>query len=261
MMAKRNMENDLVDRNYITEELRQVKGSSKDYITPSGQIFSDYGNGKFYPKKSFINKHNGYVYINITGNNGVHFQRRLHRVLAETYIPNPENLPYVMHKDNDKSNYSLENLRWGTASENTKQAFDDGLIENDKGFNDSQAISVYMYDLFSTELIQSFGSVTIASKTIGVWKRMIIDSCESRPNTVKKPFYFRYKSDGNIDIPSCIGMYDMQSDELLQMFINCCDAAKKTNIPPNTIAAQVAKNKKPKYNNKRSVYFAKIHRN
>lgn len=258
-MAKRNMESALIERNDITEELRLIKGSSTDYITPSGRVFSDYGCGKFYPKKSFTNKHNGYVYINITGDSGKHFQRRLHRLLAEAYIPNPDNLPYVMHKDNDKSNYALDNLQWGTASENTKQAFDDGLIENDKGFADSQAISVCMYDLFSAELICSFGSISVASKKIGIGKHAIIESCESRPSTVKKPFYFRYKSDGNINIPSCVGMYDMQSDELLQLYINCGDAAKNTGIPMNTITAQVSKNEKPKYN-KRNVYFARIHR-
>lgn len=260
-MAKRKMENVLIKKDEIDEELQLIKGSSTDYITPSGRIFSDYGEDKYYPKKSFVNKHNGYVYVNITGEDGKYYQKRLHRLLAEVYIPNPNNLPYVMHKDNDKSNYNLENLQWGTAAENTKQAFEDGLIQNDKGFSDSQAVSVCMYDLFSAELLHVFGSISIASKEIGVGKHAIIESCESRARTIKKPFYFRYKADGNIDIPSCIGMYDAQSDELIHMYINCGDASKNTGVPINTITAQVSKNKKPRYNNKRKVYFARIHRN
>ena len=48
--------------------------------------------------------------------------------MAEAWIPNPfDNKPIVMHKDNNKQNNSINNLKWGTISENTKQAYDDGL--------------------------------------------------------------------------------------------------------------------------------------
>ncbi len=53
----------------------------------------------------------------------------LHRLVAINHLPNPENKPYVCHKDNDTSNNNVDNLYWGTASENTKQAHNDGLIK------------------------------------------------------------------------------------------------------------------------------------
>jgi hypothetical protein len=43
---------------------------------------------------------------------------QIHRLLALHYIPNPENLPCVDHKDRNKSNNNLNNLRWVTISEN-----------------------------------------------------------------------------------------------------------------------------------------------
>lgn len=52
----------------------------------------------------------------------------LHRLLAQAFIPNPNNYPVVMHLDNNKLNLDLNNLKWGTHQENTKQAYDDCLI-------------------------------------------------------------------------------------------------------------------------------------
>jgi hypothetical protein len=47
----------------------------------------------------------------------------IHRLVAKTFIPNPDNLPVVMHKDNDKLNNHVSNLKWGTQSDNISQAF------------------------------------------------------------------------------------------------------------------------------------------
>ena len=54
-MAKRNMTDKLIDKSEIQEELRLIKGSLTDYITPSGEIYKDYGNNKFYHKAQWTN--------------------------------------------------------------------------------------------------------------------------------------------------------------------------------------------------------------
>ena len=56
----------------------------------------------------------------------------LHRLVAIAFIPNPNNYPMVLHKDNVTTNNIVDNLMWGNASMNTKQAYDDGLIKNHK---------------------------------------------------------------------------------------------------------------------------------
>lgn len=43
----------------------------------------------------------------------------IHRLVAEAFLPNPENLPHVMHLDEDRHNNKLFNLQWGTAKENS----------------------------------------------------------------------------------------------------------------------------------------------
>lgn len=46
----------------------------------------------------------------------------LHKVLAETFIPNPMNHPCVNHKDGNKHNNSIDNLEWVSKSEDLKHA-------------------------------------------------------------------------------------------------------------------------------------------
>lgn len=50
----------------------------------------------------------------------------VHRLVAEAFIPNPENKPEVDHIDTDRTNANVDNLRWVTSSENTQAALKNG---------------------------------------------------------------------------------------------------------------------------------------
>lgn len=52
--------------------------------------------------------------------------RYIYRISAEVFLPNPQNYPVVMHIDNDVLHNHISNLKWGTQSENIRQAFDEG---------------------------------------------------------------------------------------------------------------------------------------
>ena len=193
-MAQRKMTDKLVSKDTISEELRLIKNSETDYITPTGKIYKDYGNNMMYPKATFINKNNGYLYCGITYPEGQK-QRRVHILVAEAYLPNPNNYPVVMHIDNNKANPNIENLQWGTVSQNTKAAFDDGLQINDRSWNDSQSVHVCVFDM-NYNLLNKYGSIGEASRALKVTKTTILNQCNHGVKT--KPrcgYYFRYLSE------------------------------------------------------------------
>jgi hypothetical protein len=60
----------------------------------------------------------GYARVTIS-TNGAKKHYRVHRLVAETYTPNPENLPEVNHIDRNKLNNSVDNLEWISSRDNT----------------------------------------------------------------------------------------------------------------------------------------------
>lgn len=190
-MARRKMKDRLINREDITEEIRLIKGSDTDYISPAGNVYKDYDNGKFLKKSNFQNKHNGYLYTAVTYKEGQR-QRRVNVLVGETYLDNPSGLSVVMHKDNDKTNSHVSNLKWGTISENTRDAYRDGLARNARGYEDSQSMPVIAYDKNFNE-IGKYGSVSECSRALGVTKTGILYSCKNEISSKSKSgYYFRF---------------------------------------------------------------------
>lgn len=65
-----------------------------------------------------LNVHDGYLQVKFCIDNHKE-QKLVHRLVAETFIPNPQGLPQVNHKDGNPSNNEISNLEWCTASENS----------------------------------------------------------------------------------------------------------------------------------------------
>lgn len=59
--------------------------------------------------------------------NGKRYVRYIHRLVAECFIPNPNNYPQVNHLDGNKANNRVENLEWCSATENHLHAYRTGL--------------------------------------------------------------------------------------------------------------------------------------
>jgi DNA-directed RNA polymerase specialized sigma54-like protein len=100
------------------------------YVSENGDIFR---NGK----KLKPNIKKGYCNICLYYG-GVKNSHSIHRIVAETYLPNPNNLPEVDHKDTNKLNNSIYNLEWVTTEENKTRAIINGLYR--KGINHQQAL-------------------------------------------------------------------------------------------------------------------------
>lgn len=73
----------------------------------------------------------GYLMVTLC-KNGKSFNASVHRLIAEAFIPNPDNLPCVNHKDGNKLNNAVENLEWCTYKENNIHAYKTGLHDPKK---------------------------------------------------------------------------------------------------------------------------------
>lgn len=83
------------------------------YITKEGKIYNLKDNSEFIPSCQ-----NGYPVIYVGKINGKHRVKKLSRIIAEAFIPNPENKPEVDHINRNKLDNRVENLRWVTRKEN-----------------------------------------------------------------------------------------------------------------------------------------------
>lgn len=70
----------------------------------------------------------GYCKVRLHYNNSKHW-KKVHRLVAEAFIPNPDNKPQVNHIDGNKLNNNVENLEWVDNSQNMKHAYAMGAIK------------------------------------------------------------------------------------------------------------------------------------
>ena len=82
--------------------------------------------------KPYINKKNGYVYVFLC-NGGKYKNVRLHRIVAETFLDNPNNYNQINHIDGNKQNNKVDNLEWCNSSYNVRDMYKrNGKYDNDK---------------------------------------------------------------------------------------------------------------------------------
>lgn len=102
------------DGNYYVSNLGNVK--SEDFVV----LCKD---GRTFPRKGQMlqGRDNGRGYLKVDlRRNGVKRAYYIHRLVAEAFIPNPDNLPFVNHKDFNPGNNSVDNLEWTTPLGNVK---------------------------------------------------------------------------------------------------------------------------------------------
>lgn len=120
-MARKKI-HDSIENYYSKEEYKEIPGYNGRYIiTNDGRVWSNRRkNGIERFLKNY--KLGDYFCVYLYPKDGCREARMVHRLVAETFIPNEENKPFVNHIDGNKENNHVENLEWCTQKENVNHA-------------------------------------------------------------------------------------------------------------------------------------------
>lgn len=173
------------------EDWRSIIGADEGYeISNTGKVRS-YKNRYGFGKSGLLNdpvlltpqsNKDGYLFVRIPVNGKIK-KCFIQRLVAEAFIPNPENKPEVNHEDGDKSNNNVENLTWNTRAENMDHARRTGLWDMEgslKKARESWITPVYCYE---KDCVYECGEE--AAKDLGVSKSMITNTCKGKNYNVK----------------------------------------------------------------------------
>ena len=145
-----------------------------DYrFSKDGKIYTHFNSDSWREMKlSQQNKKKKYYKITLKDKNGIKKGRLVHRVIAELFIPNPENLPCINHKDENPQNNAIDNLEWCTYQYNNTYGhrFEKGM----RGFlkaskerrvpivaTDGQGNNVFFESLVATAAFVERGTSTV----------------------------------------------------------------------------------------------------
>lgn len=100
---------------------RHIDGFDKHYYADphSGLVYSVLTNGKMHELTGTPNS-GGYPTVKLK-RNGRYMTQLVHRLIAQTFLPNPNDKPIAHHIDHDRLNSEVKNLEWLTAKENANR--------------------------------------------------------------------------------------------------------------------------------------------
>lgn len=104
---------------------------------------------------------NGYQIVGLY-RNGVSKSNWVHRLVAQAFIPNPNKLPEVNHKDEIKANNNLDNLEWVSHRDNSNYG------KRNERISKSMSKPIVQIDLSTGLIIKTYPSTTIATRVTGI---------------------------------------------------------------------------------------------
>lgn len=197
----------------------------------------------------------GYYRVNLSVNRKISY-RSIHRLVAMAFIPNPNNLPEVNHKDENKLNNVVcfnpdgsidterTNLEWCTGLYNLRYGTRNERMQ--KLVNEPRMRKVNQYD-FDGNLLHTYPSISAASRTIGVSTRTMASICGKIGAHSTHGYIFRYADDnsswvsydpklcrGNNERKRPIDQFDL-SGKLVRSYESISKTSKETNISTRAI--------------------------
>ena len=152
----------------MIEDKKDIKDYEGLYaITRDGNVWS-YKSNKFL--KHVLDK-DDYHRVNLCKDKKMK-TFRIHRLVAEAFIPNPKGLPQVNHKDENKSNNCVENLEWCDAKYNMNY-----------GTRTKRAAKKQSIPVYCIELNRTFDGATQAARELGLDNSHICNCCKGKYKT------------------------------------------------------------------------------
>ena len=156
----------------IWEDIYGYKNLYK--INNKGEIYS-------YISKKIVKsskKSNGYLFIHLY-NKGTNKCKYIHRLVAEAFIPNPNNYLEVNHKDGNKLNNCVDNLEWCTKKQNMQHASKNNLIPKRYGADNIFSKKVIQLDL-KYQPIKIWDSTGEILRELNIPKQNVSDNCNNK---------------------------------------------------------------------------------
>lgn len=143
----------------MKEQFKKIKGYSHYRIYSNGRIYSEFINRYITPTEDSSH----YLQNTLVDDNGNRKTIKTHRLVAIAFLPNPENLPDVNHRDFNRKNNNVTNLEWCTAEYNAQYTAKFNIDENKKVYMRFSPLTEEMVLLIPTLLNYGF-SIKLISR-------------------------------------------------------------------------------------------------
>ena len=232
---------------------KDIKGFEGRYqVSNLGRVRSlDWPGHKGRVLKQFIGKRWGYYVVNLAHSDGYIKHTTVHRLVAIAFIPNPDNLPEVNHKDENKLNNTVcfhpdgsvdtnhTNLEWCTGLYNLRYGTRNERLQ--KLVNEPRMKPVSQYDM-NGNLIHTYKSILEAGRNTGISTRLIWHLCQKNKARSSHGYVFRYTDDKSpwicLDLDKCrsnkermrsVEQYDLNGN-FIRMYESVSKASRCTGI-------------------------------
>ena len=195
-------------------------------------------------------KVNGYRFVNLNNKNNEKMNKLIHRLVAETFLENPENKPVVNHKDTNILNNNVNNLEWVTYKENMNSSETKHNLK--KGKNSKQILQIR---IDTGEILNEFYGASEGEETLNIPQKYILKICQyyngnktsQTFKTYQKTYIFIFEEDKNdidkylkiartqldgTNIDKCItvNQYEKSTNKLIKTFNSGCEASRLLGI-------------------------------
>lgn len=169
----------------IKEEWKNIENYPNYQISSFGRVKSlKFGKEKILKQRK---DKDGYKLINLYENKKSH-TLKIHRLVAQAFIPNPNNYCVVNHRDENKQNNTVDNLEWVT------QEYNCNYGKRNVKISKANSKPILQFNREGTKIIGKWKSIVQVERELGISNITITKCCKGKRNSARK-YKWKYLSD------------------------------------------------------------------